>query len=278
MRGVVAAICLCAITLSVAGCGERPEPTGTSVRLYPVTLQGAAGRPTVLEREPRRILALGRDMAATLRALGVKNGLVEATRGVARARGFDLVVGWSSAHEARGLPDRKSAVPTYIAADDTVRAVERSLADLGVIVGRPLNGRASAARLQRRHRRVTARVGGREVVSVFLDTGFFTTVSDRSLQADMIAEAGGRSIAGSSPGEEPFDLRRLARIDPRYYLASSDSGTTLEALRRNRRTRRLTAIRAGRFRIIPTELLEPGPRIGAGIAAIARALHPDAFR
>jgi ABC-type Fe3+-hydroxamate transport system substrate-binding protein len=271
-------MCLCALALSVAGCGERPEPTGATLRLYPVTLQGAAGPPTVLDREPRRILALGRDMASTLRALGVKDSLVEARRRIGRARGFDLVVAWSSANEARGVLDGRPAVPTYIAGDDTVRAVERSLADLGVIVGRPLNGRAAAARLQRRHQRVTARVGGREVVSVFLDTGFFTTVSDRSLQADMIGEAGGRSVAGSSPGDAPFDLRRLARIDPRYYLASSDSGTTLKALRRNRRTRRLTAIRAGRFRIIPDELLEPGPRIGAGIAAIARALHPDAFR
>ena len=277
MRRIVAASCLCALALSTTACGERAEPKGSSVRIYPVSVQGAGGPPTVLEREPRRILAVGRDMVTTLRALGVGRRVVGTTNDVVPDRRFDLALAWASSDAAAALLHRRLDMPKYIAADASVPAVERALADLGVLVARPLNARAAVARIEERRRRVTERLAGRRPVTVFLDIGFFTTVSDRSIQGDIIEEAGGQNVGGAAP-EGPFDPRQLAKIDPRFYLATSDSGTTLEGLRRNRRTRRLTAVRARRFAVIPAELLAPGPDVGGGIAAIARVLHPDAFR
>ncbi len=278
MRGIVAASCLCALALLATGCGERAEPTGSSVRIYPVSVQGASGPPTVLERAPRRILAVGRDMVTTLRALGVRRRVVAATNDDVPDRRFDIALAWASSDAATALLHRRLDVPEYIAADVSVPAVERALADLGVLVGRPLNARAAVAGIEERRQRVAERLAGRRPVTVFLDTGFFTTVSDRTIQGDIIAEAGGQNVGGAAPEAGPFDPRQLVKINPRFYLATSDSGTTLEGLRRNPRTRRLTAVRAGRFAVIPAELLEPGPHVGGGIAAIARVLHPDAFR
>jgi iron complex transport system substrate-binding protein len=113
---------------------------------------------------------------------------------------------------------------------------------------------------------------------VFVDTGFFTTVSDQSLVGDLIREARGRNVAGQQEDAGPVELRELAELNPRVYIATSDSGTTLRDLRRKAGTRKLPAVRRGRFAIVDAALLEPGPRVGDGLVAIARALHPDAFR
>ena len=62
-------------------------------------------------------------------------------------------------------------------------------------------------------------------------------------------------------------------------LATSDSDTTLESLRANPVTSDLDAVRKKRVVVVPAALVNrAGPRIAQGLEAIARALHPDAFR
>jgi ABC-type Fe3+-hydroxamate transport system substrate-binding protein len=119
---------------------------------------------------------------------------------------------------------------------------------------------------------------------VFVATGFFpnlgafTTVSDQSLIGDLLREAHARNVAGEAAQVGPFDARQLVRIDPRWILATSDSDTTLAALRKNKITKKLAAVRAGRFVTVDAALLAPGPTIGQGLLVLARSLHPNAFR
>jgi ABC-type Fe3+-hydroxamate transport system substrate-binding protein len=273
----VAAFGLCAIAL-VTACGERSEPNGTAARLYPVTLTGAAGSPTTVEKRPQRILAADPAMATTLRALGIRPAAT-GERGRVPRGSYDLAVAWSSSAEAEALLRRSgSDVAVYVAPDRTLDDVGRSLADLGLLVGDPLAARRLVERIERQRSRVRRLLAGERPVTLFLDTGFFTTVSTRSLAGSIIAEAGGRNVAGPTPEPNPLDLEHLEQLDPTYYLATSDSETTLAGLRRSRRTRRLRAVRSGRFAIVPSSVLEPGPNVGLGVAEIARILHPDAVR
>ena len=278
MRAVLAAISLCALTLSVTACGERAEPTGPAAGFYPVTVTGANGSSTRLESPPRRILAIGPDMAATLAGLGVGGRTVSGTADAA-GDDFDLVAVWASNQDANALSQRPAgAAPAYVAADRTIAAVERSLADLGVLVGRPLQGRGLVTKVERDIRTTQRHLQNERSVPVFLDTGLFIPVSGASLRGNILSLAGGENIARRAPQGRPFDLRELERLDPRYYLATSDSGTTLEQLQHNPATKRLGAVRAKRFATISSRLLQPGPQVGAGVVRIARILHPDAFR
>jgi iron complex transport system substrate-binding protein len=116
-------------------------------------------------------------------------------------------------------------------------------------------------------------------VSVFVDTGFFITVSDRSLLGDLVKRAKGTSVAGPSPRPGPFPLADLREANPRIFLATSDSDTTLESLRANPVTSDLEAVRRKRVVVVPAKLVNrAGPRVAQGLEAIARALHPDAFQ
>jgi ABC-type Fe3+-hydroxamate transport system substrate-binding protein len=43
-------------------------------------------------------------------------------------------------------------------------------------------------------------------------------------------------------------------------------------------TKGLRAIRSGRFDIVSTAVVTPGPKVGQALVEIARILHPNAFR
>ena len=72
-------------------------------------------------------------------------------------------------------------------------------------------------------------------------------------------------------------MSRLLELDPEVYLATSDSGRTLTGLRDQAGTKRLRAVKNGRFGIISMSAA-PGPEIGRTLVEIARILHPAAFR
>lgn len=277
MSRIVAATVLCGLVVAATACGERSEPTGASANAYPVTVTGADGTTTRVESRPRRILAVGSEMLATLQALGVRAQVLQDSAALPSRR-FDLTLTWASSEDGDAFLRRRPRGEVYVAPDRSLEDVQRSLGRIGLLVGKPLPGRRLGDRIGRQRRLVASRLAGAPAASVFLDTGFFHTVSSRSLAGDIIREAGGTNVAGATPEPGPFDLEVLEARDPRFYVATSESGTTLPGLRRNDQTRALTAVKRGRFGVIATSLLDPGPNVGLAVAALARVLHPDAFR
>ncbi len=274
-----------AVLLLATACGERSEPTGRNVRLYPVTVQSAGDRPVVATAPARRIAVLDSAAEAILRGLGVGRRIVMAPpanridfTALRRARP-DLIV----ASETADLRDLSRAASVthaavYTAPGDSIRHVEQAITQLGLLVGKPVAARAAVRRIEAQRRAVERRVATAPLVSVFVDTGFFTTVSDQSLVGEMLREAHGRNVAGAAAQGGGVDASDLAQLDPDVYLATSDTELTLADMRRNPRTRKLRAIKEGSFFLVDAALLQPGPEVGAGLTEIARLLHPNAFR
>jgi iron complex transport system substrate-binding protein len=288
-RVAIAALGAAALVLVGVACGERSEPTGPGAALYPVTVQSASGgTPLVLKQPARRIVVLAPSARRLLVALGAGRqvvGLPLAQNGTlltGTLRGLrpDLIVASSTTDDTtlRQAALAAPKVPLYQAPDDSIRGVEQTITELGLLTGRPGGATRLVQKIEEKRAVVRRRLAGVPPVSVFLDTGVFITVSNQSLAADLLREAHGHNVAGESPQVGPFDLQELLRLQPRWYLATSDSGTTLERLRRGTLSKKLDAVKKGRFAIVPAALLAPGPAIGEGIEELARVLHPDAFR
>ena len=278
-----------AAALLVAGtaCGERKEPTGPLVQVYPVTVQGAGERPAVVGGVPHRIVPLGPGPRAILKALGLQARVVHVNDSlvglplVAEIRHAkpDLIVASADADPldlARARSSTHAAV--YVEPSGSLDDVDRAIGDIGLLTGKPVTARALTAKILSARRRVRARVSGTPVVSVFVDEGGFTTVPAQSLLGDLVREARGTSVAGASPEQGPFPVTRLAKLDPQAFIATSDSGTTLAKLRASAATKKLRAVHDGRFGVLQARLAAPGPKVGAALEEIARILHPDAFR
>jgi iron complex transport system substrate-binding protein len=298
-----ARICaLLAVALVGSGCGERSEPLGELSQTYPVRVHGAGDRATVLGARPERIVALDPGSAEILQAIGAGDRLVGVPAGltsgasadsevVVRGNGQvdvdgvialepDLVVGTPSVDQldlARAGREADAAV--YVQPEVSIQSVQQGIIDLGFLAGEAPAARQLVGRINRQIAAIEGRLAGEAPVSVFVDTGFFITVPDRSLLGDLVRRARGQNIAGEAPGPGPFPLADIAAANPRIYLATSDSGVRLGDLRANPTLRDVKAVKSGTLRVVPAKLVtRAGPRVAAALEAVAEALHPDAFR
>jgi ABC-type Fe3+-hydroxamate transport system substrate-binding protein len=271
MRRAALLVFLAGLLLAASACGERSEPTGSTIKLFPVTAGGIT-----LQRRPTRVTAVGPQAISLVKALEGSSGHIKLqtmnSLGVGQLRSFhpDLLV----TSESPG----NTTVPVYEVSATSIRDAESAIVDVGALLGRPLQARAMVRRIEADRRAVQRKVANLPPTTTFLDTGFFITLPAQSLPGDILSQAGGKSVAGANPGGSPFDTLLLHTKNPDFYLATSDSGISLKDLRRNPRTKTLRAVREGHFGIVPASYLQPGPDIGSGLVTIAKLLHPDAFR
>jgi iron complex transport system substrate-binding protein len=289
---------VCALFLTAllaVGCGERTEPVGELPAEYPVAVRGAGDRPTVATKAPERIVALDAGSAELIAALGVGKRLVGVPAGVEGTTAAqvvspvgrvnveavvrlepDLVVGTPSTDPldlARAA--RESGGVAYVQPAESVSEVERGALELGFLLDKAPEARRLVAGIRDDVAKIETRIAGLRVVPVFVDTGFLITVSDHSLPGDLVRRARGRSVAGPNPGPEPFDPCNVMRLGARVVLAASN---------RNERTPvdEFTSCPNGRrvriAAVSPELVLRAGPRIPEALEAVARALHPNAFR
>jgi len=289
------------VALAGAGCGERGEPLGTLAQPYPVTVQGAGAQPTVLKEQAQRIVALDPGSTELISALGAGDRLVGVPTGVRIPQSTpakvvsptgtidvdrairlkpDLVVATQTADQLDvARIQRATDAAVYIQPAASLLNIEQGAIDLGFLVGEASEARRLVGKIQQEVATIQQKLAGVPPVSVFVDTGFFITVSDRSLLGDLVKRAKGTSVAGSSPGPGPYPLADLREADPQIFLATSDSKTTLESLRANPVTSDLAAVRKKRVVVVAANLVNrAGPRVAQGLEEIARALHPDAFQ
>ncbi len=284
VRAALLLACGAVLLLGATACGERSEPTGAEAPLYPVTIQ-SGDRPLVVDKPARRIAVLDQPAEDIVRRLGAGARIVSSApraridfEALRKARP-DLIVASATADErdlSRAASLTHAAV--YTAPGDSIRQVERAITQLGLLTDTPVEARGLVRQIERRRSLVEAALARVGNVSVFVDTGLFTTVSDQSLIGDVIREAHGTNVAGAAAETGPIDIAALVKLDPDVFMVTSDTMLTLEDLRRNPRLRKLRAIREGRFAVADASLLQPGPAIGEGLAQVARLLHPDAFR
>jgi len=292
---------LVAATLVLTACGERDEPTGVVASPFPVTVEGAGDAPTSLESPPDRIVALDAGSAELIAALGAADRLVGVPVGVnvdaaetpaqvvdengtvdigaVVALEPDLVVVTPETDRVDAAQvERRTRAPVYVQPALTVGDVRRAALDLGFLLGRPVEARRLAGKLEKDVADVESKLADVKPTTAFVDTGLFVTIRDPSLFADLIRRAKGENVATETDAG-PLSAEELAGRDPDVYLVTSDSGLTLEDLRRSPQTRDLTAVKDGRVVVLPLDLVtRAGPRVAEALQTIAVALHPDAFK
>jgi len=289
-----------AVAFVAAACGERQEPVGVLSPTYPVHVRSATGTVVTLGKLPRRIVALDPGSAQLLDRLGAGSRLVGAPAGVPlQASHPRRVTGLNDAVDVQAVvglhPDlivattendpvdldrasQGSGAALFVQPDASVHLLEQGTVELGTLVGAPVRAREVVASMQSGIAQVERRLTSTRPVSVFVDTGFFVPAPADTLLGDLVRLAGGKSVAGANPGQEPYDPHRIARLDPRFYLLTSAAGVSPKHLEKDPATRAIPAVRAGRVAVLPSALVQrAGPNVAAGLAAIAHTLHPDAF-
>jgi len=300
VRRLILLVLLLAAGVVPAACGERREPVGALPPSYPVTVTGAETTLVVRSR-PQRVVALDPGSAELVLALGAGDELAGVPSGVTVPKSVhavrvvkptgqidvgatvalhpDLVIATpeSDRVDVSQIVERSGA-ELYLQPASTIEDVRRAALALGFALGHPVEARKLSEHIREQVGQVEARLGSVPPVRVFVDTGLFVTINDSSILGDLIRKARGENVlAGTGIGR--VDLHELRAANPDVYLATSDSGVTLDSLRRNPDTRDLGAVERGRVVVVPADLVtRAGPNVAKALETVAAALHPDAFR
>ena len=167
--------------------------------------------------------------------------------------------------------------PVYVTAAGTYAAVERDVAALGALAGQPGPTQATLRRMRDTEAAVAEAVGGRAKPHVFVVVWDkpLMTAGGGSFIGDLIRLAGGSNVAEQSGERYPsYSPERLLRDQPDILLTSLNyADLTFPG------AAALYAVRQHRVFAVTGDLTDrPGPRLGQGLLAVAKALHPEAFR
>jgi iron complex transport system substrate-binding protein len=176
----------------------------------------------------------------------------------------------------------RHGIPTYFPETESIAQIEAMLTGLGERLGR--DAKPAIATIEAARAKVSAAIVGKpRVRAVFLfDAGPIVAAGPGSFPDELIRQAGGVNLITAGGQYPMLDIERVLALDPDVILdgaaeMGAPPGTSrLSGLRDAPGWSRLRAMREGRVRpISASTALRPGPRIGAGLIAVARALHGD---
>lgn len=177
----------------------------------------------------------------------------------------------------------KHGIATFFPETESIAQIEGMLAELGKRLGHEAGAAAAVGAIEAERKQIAYKIGGKprpKVVFLF-DVAPVVAAGPGSFPDELIREAGGDNAVTTGGPYPTLDMERLLSLDPQVILDGASDMTEkgarsrVEALREAPGWKALGALREGRVRVVPAATLRPGPRIGDGLAAVARAIHGE---
>jgi iron complex transport system substrate-binding protein len=193
----------------------------------------------------------------------------------------DLVVGLRGASAAR-TAEKLSAhgIATWFPATDSLAEIDAMIVGMGARTGHTAEARRVAEKLEGQIAAVERAVASQPRPRVLMVVGVTPPVvaGPGSFADELLVRAGASNAAVEGGAWQTIGLERVAELDPDVVLDASESdGSTAPAITPGAPGwRGMRAVREGHVvRVSDGRVLRAGPRVGEGLAVLARLLHPD---
>ena len=294
-------ICLC---LAPAGaCNSHRTPTETATATREIT--DDAGRRVLLPARVDRLISLAPNLTEIVFAVGAGDRLVGNTtycdyppeaKAIAKVgdslqpsleriialRPQVVLISTASQLEVFTQQLHNQNIAVFVTDPHDLEGIFRSIEQVGQIVGQTEQATALVKRLRERTSAVEQAVQHKQPVRVFYQVSAepLYTIGKDAFLTDLIRRAGAVSVTAEVPGawpryssESALAARPDAIILPTGGSMGAANATVAEALRNSP-----AAIAGHVYKINDDYLARPGPRLVEGLEAMARALHPEAFK
>jgi iron complex transport system substrate-binding protein len=166
---------------------------------------------------------------------------------------------------------------------DSYEAILDGYRLLGRIIGETSLAEKGIGAVEKRLARVRERIAGRTAPRTFVEIGFrpLVTATKGCAVDDVLQFAGARNVAaGLGSGYPRVDMETILALDPEVVLLTTMTGVNPQEKARWMEFEGCSAVRDGRiFTVNGDDLCRPDPiAFAAAVEAIARLVHPDAFR
>lgn len=264
------------------------------------------GRKVEVPDQPQRIIGLIASLVETVYALGLGDRMVgattwcdypEAAKKLPRVGSYtapnlerivelapDLVLATREGNPPWVVDKLTAAgVTVYVTSPKDPQQVPDCLVKLGLVCGAEKQGKELAQRLRDQFAAVGKRLAGAPMCPTLLIIGSrpLTSVAKGTLYHELMVMARAENIAAAAPGPWPrLSLEYVVQHNPQVVLLSTmERGQNLERDLKYWRTMPGVGDRPG-VRVVPINsdiINRPGPRLGQGLEALARAVHPERF-
>ena len=181
--------------------------------------------------------------------------------------------------KARGLT-------TFFPETESIAQIEAMLGELGRLLHAEAGAAEVIARLSAKKDAVTAAVAPlpRVRVALLFDVAPIVAAGPGGFPDELIRLAGGENVITQGGAYPTINIEHLLALNPDVLLdgmaeTGMPGGSGPGIPQGGPGFRELAAVREGRVRALATSTaLRPGPRIGDGLASIARAIHGDALK
>jgi iron complex transport system substrate-binding protein len=223
------------------------------------------------------------DHPAEVRRLPVVGGFSDPSLEAIVALAPTLVIGARGpAGPALEQALKARSIGTFFPETESLAQIEQMLVDLGKQLGHEAGAAEAVAGIEAARKRVATAVAGRPPVRVVMlfDVAPIFAAGPGSFPDELIRAAGGENLIKRGGAYPTVDIEHLLALDPDVVLDGAaeahdgESVSRIDALRDAPGWRNLRALKDGRVRPLSVvTVLRPGPRIGEGLIALARALH-----
>jgi iron complex transport system substrate-binding protein len=171
-------------------------------------------------------------------------------------------------------------VATFFPETESFAQIDAMITGLGARTGRDEEARALVVRLGARADEIARAVSGKPRPRVLLVFGIEPIVAagPRSFPDEMLTRAGAANAVTEGQGYPTLGMETVLVLDPDVVLnaAIEESHGRERIAKETPGWQKLRAVREGRVVPLADEaVLRPGPRVGDGLARIARAVHPE---
>ncbi len=222
------------------------------------------------------------DFPPDVRKLPQVGGYVDPSFEAILALQPDLVIG-ARGPAGSALAEKLEArgIATYFPPTESFDAIDAMILGIGDRVGRADGGRAAVDAVRRRIASVERAVASLPKTRVLVVFGVdpLSVAGPSSFPDEMIRRAGGTNVIREGDAYPKISVEHVLALDPDVVVnAAMMEEHASERIRKDAPGwSRVRAVQAGRIATITDEaVLRPGPRIGDGLALLARAIHPEA--
>ena len=300
-RNRALSLIVCALLLSACTPNQQTSPEGPVTR----ELTDDAGRRVSLPAHVKRVIALAPNLTEIVFAVGAGDRLVGRTsycdypaeaKAVAEVgdtlhpsleriialRPQVVLISTASQLEIFTQQLQNQNIAVFVTDPSNLDGVFRTIEQVGEILGQKQQAQIVVQQLRERAGTVEDAVKGKPPVRVFYQVSGepLYTIGRDSFITDLMRRAGGISVTADVPGawpkyskESALAAKPEAIILPTGGSMGPANSTVTEALLQS------PAVLSGRvYKINDDHLARPGPRSLDGLEAMARALHPEAFK
>lgn len=170
-------------------------------------------------------------------------------------------------------------VDTFFPKAESIEEIAAMMTGLGERTGHVDGAKAAVAKMQARVAEVERAVAGRPKVRVLLVFGVepLSVAGPGGFPDELIRRAGGQNVVTEGGAYPMLGMERVLSLDPDVVVSAIMGEPNARISKDRPGWAQVRAVREGKVVVVSEEtLLRPGPRIGEGLATLARALHPEA--